>query len=250
MLLRRTETGVLAIGQPSHSWISGQLARAWGNERFGSVEPYEEVCLAAEQHDIGMGPWDAEAELNPDTGLPYAFTEMPVTRHVQQWTDGPRRLSVQSRYAALLASLHGARLQRRRDLEALPTDDATAVRSYLDAEDRFQQRLSVSLRPDYALLQRNHQLLWTWDFLSLALCLDWAPTTAHDVPSAAEPLELELHPHADRTVSVDPWPFGDDRLTVFCEGRRLEPCYDNDDELRAALGGAPWERLVFELIPR
>ncbi len=58
MVLRRDEHGVLAIGQASHAWISGQMARAWGNEQFGPLEPYEEVCLAAEQHDVGMAAWD------------------------------------------------------------------------------------------------------------------------------------------------------------------------------------------------
>jgi Protein of unknown function (DUF3891) len=57
-----------------------------------------------------MGPWDAEPERNPQTGLPYSFTEMPIARHLQQWRDGPRRMLVQSRYAALLVSLHGSRL--------------------------------------------------------------------------------------------------------------------------------------------
>jgi hypothetical protein len=46
--------GKVAVAQPAHAWISGQLARAWGNERFGAVEPLSEVCLAAEQHDVGM----------------------------------------------------------------------------------------------------------------------------------------------------------------------------------------------------
>ena len=71
MLIRPEPDGTfLAIGQASHAWLSGQLARAWGNERFGAVEPWEEVCLAAEQHDIGMAQWERAPTLNPDTGLP------------------------------------------------------------------------------------------------------------------------------------------------------------------------------------
>jgi hypothetical protein len=244
VILRKSGEGVLAIGQPSHSWISGQLARAWGNERFGVVEPFEEVCLAAEQHDLGMGPWDAEPELNPHTGLPFSFTEMPVRRHLQQWTDGPLRLCTQSRYAALLASLHGSRLQRRRDLDALPADDTAAVRGYLAEQQRFQDGLIESLQVDPAQLERNHQLLWIWDFISLALCLNWTPTTAHAVPSAAEPAEIELGPDG----SVTPWPFTAEQLTVRCEGRRLNGPYAGEEEMRAALAGAPWETIEFNLV--
>ena len=244
MLLRPCEDGVLAIGQPSHSWISGQLARAWGNERFGAVEPFKEVCLAAEQHDLGMGPWDAEPELNPETGLPYSFTEMPITRHVEQWTEGPRRLSVQSRYAALLASMHGSRLQRRRDLAALSTGDAGAVRAYLTEQSQLQEALIESLGADREQLQRNHQLLWIWDYLSLALCLDWAPVTAHEVPTAADPVELELGSGGE----LSPWPFREATVSVRCEGRRLEGPYANEAEMRAALEDAPWETLEFRLV--
>ena len=45
----------VCIGQPAHAWISGQLARNWARD---PVEPWEEVCLAAEQHDVGMAGWD------------------------------------------------------------------------------------------------------------------------------------------------------------------------------------------------
>lgn len=228
---------MLAIGQPSHAWLSGQLARAWGNERFGAVEPHEEVCLAAEQHDIGMGPWDAAPERNPDTGLPFAFTEMPVERHLQQWREGPRRLIVQSRYAALLASKHGSRLQRRR--ERTP-----AIDDYLAEQQGLQAELAASLQAESELLERNHQLIWTWDYLSLALCLDWGPTTAHEVPTAGEPVELQL-----RDGTLTPWPFRAPAVAVRCEGRRLHGPYGSDAALREALAVAPWETLEFELVP-
>jgi uncharacterized protein DUF3891 len=241
---------VVAIGQPSHSWVSGQLARAWGNERFGALERYEEVCLAAEQHDLGMGPWDADPERNPHTGLPYSFTEMPIARHLQQWRDGPRRLLVQSRYASLLVSMHGSRLQRRRDLNRLPEAQAAAIRDYLTEQTAFQDALIASLEVRPEQLERHHQLLWIWDFLSLALCLDWPPITAHDVPSATAPVELELAAgDAPRRLTLAPWPFRGETLTARCEGRRLHGPYGSDEEMRRALDEAPWETIEFELAP-
>ena len=51
----------LVIGQPAHAWVSGQLARAWGNAAFPAPSPREPVCLAAEQHDVG---WQ-DADLAP-----------------------------------------------------------------------------------------------------------------------------------------------------------------------------------------
>jgi hypothetical protein len=259
VLLRRDDRGVLAIGQPSHAWISGQLARAWGSDRFGSLEPREEVCLAAEQHDIGMAAWDLEPSRNPDTGLPVSFTEMQIPEHVELWTAGPRRLVRQTRYAALLVSMHGWRLYEHRDLRRLPEAEAAMVRGFLDWHRGFQQDLLASLRADPTtaasaseeLIARNSQLLWTWDSLSLALCLDWAPFRVRDVPTEGEPVTLDVE-EADvpRRLSLDPWPFAQSALTVRCEGQRLRGQYDSDGALRNALASAPWETIEFELVPR
>ena len=182
MLLRRDGHGVLAIGQASHAWLSGQLARAWGSEEFGPVEPWEEVCLAADQHDVGMAAWDLEPSFNEETGLPHSFMEMPLELHTQLWLEGPRRLISQSAYAALLVSMHGWRLYKRRDLDRSPPQEAELIRAFLAAQEEFQAQMAARLdgRPAVApeIRERNSLLLWTWDYLSLALCLDWAPAMA------------------------------------------------------------------------
>ena len=245
MVLRREGDGVLAIGQPSHAWISGQIARAWGNERFGAVEPREEVCLAAEQHDLGMAGWDAAPTLNPDTGLPHSFMEMPVETHVELWSRAWELVLPQSRYAALLVSMHGTALYELRDLSKLDTDQADLVRRYLADQRDIQDRLRA---PDDEHVERNQRLIWTWDAFSLALCLDWPPHTLRAVPAADGGVDVALTPAGERTVRVDPWPFAADRLTVRCEGRRLEGRFGDEDEMRAALRDAPWAALDFELV--
>jgi hypothetical protein len=75
MLLRRDEESVIAIPQPSHAWVSGQMARAWGNRRFAAPTPHAEVCLAAEQHDIGWFGWETRPTLDAETGLPQEFSK-------------------------------------------------------------------------------------------------------------------------------------------------------------------------------
>ncbi len=252
MLLRELQDGWLAIAQPSHAWLSGQLARAWGNERFGPVSPAEEVFLAAEQHDIGMGAWDMAPDLDPRTGLPYAFMELPLAVHLAQWRDGPRRVLGQSRYSGLLVSMHGARLYRRRDLDRLAPEEAEDVRDYLSEQEGLQARVRRALgEPPEEEIARNSQLIWIWDYLSLALCLGWAPCTAHDVPTATGPVEMEIRPTGQGlTHSVRPWPFGaGGPVTVRCEARRLQRPYSSEAEMRAGLEAAPWETLAFALVP-
>ncbi len=259
MLLREQADGVIAIGQSSHAWLSGQLARAWGNAAFGRVEPREEVCLAAAQHDIGMATWDLSPERNSNTGLPQSFMEMEIETHLELWSAAPRQLLAQSRYAAMLVSMHGARLYELRDLDQLPPQEADAVRAYLDAQRALQRelldtlhgdpRISAAAAPDLAA--RNSQLIWTWDFLSLAICLEWAPCTVRAVPSAAGPVDLELSRHEDRfRLALEPWPFSLGELSVRCQGRLLSGRSDSDAELQCALASAPWQTLEFELSAR
>jgi hypothetical protein len=259
MLLREDSDGILAIGQPSHAWISGQLARAWGNERFGAVEPFEEVCLAAEQHDVGWMSRELAPLFNPDTGLPRSFLEMPFGSHFELFRDGPRHMLSQSRYAALLVSLHGWRLYERRNLEEMAAADADRVRRFLDDQRRFQEELIEGLRADPAtagfaspeLIERNSMLVWTWDYLSLALCLNWPRATARRAPSAERPVDLELSRSSDPDrVNLSPWPFSADSVEVHCEGRRLTARFEGEHELREALATAPWETVRLRLEPR
>lgn len=92
MVLREeSEEAVVCIGQTSHSWLAGQLARAWGNERMGDFSPREEVCLGAEQHDVGWAEWNLAPALNPETGRPQPFFELSRTASLGIWRDAPRR---------------------------------------------------------------------------------------------------------------------------------------------------------------
>lgn len=258
MLLRHDDRGVLAIGQASHAWLSGQLARAWGNARFPPPMPREEVCLAAEQHDVGMAMWDLEPTLNPRTGLPHSFLEMPLATHLELWSAAPGRLITQCRYAALLVSMHGSRLYRRRDLKALSEADAEAVLGYLAAQERFQAELTDSLAGDpLALataqersLERNSQLLWTWDVLSLAICLGERSRAVSAVPTSEGEIEMQLWTaDSEDRVLLHPWPFQSGVIAVRCEGRRLSGSHDSEHALSAALSQARWETVQFELAP-
>ncbi len=231
----------MAIGQPSHAWLSGQLARAWGNDdEVEPPDPFEEVCLAAEQHDVGMAEWDLRPSLNAETGLPHSFMEMPLDVHLSLWSAAAGKLVRQSAYAALLVSMHGTALYEMRDLDRMDAADADAVRGFLSDRRAEQDALLAGLGLGRDAVARNQGLVWTWDFMSLALCLDWAPA---DGPG------VRMDPAGDRCVSVDPWPFARDRLSVRCEGRRLEGGYSSDAQLHRALDSAPVVELSWMLVP-
>jgi hypothetical protein len=256
MLHREDPGGLIVITQPVHAWVAGQLARNWGNERFGTFAPWEEVCLSAEQHDLGMTAWERAPTLNPGTGRPYTFMNMPTDEHVRGWVEAGQQALVQARYAALLTSLHGTGLyERYHNWTRDSPEEAQAARDYLADEYAFQDVLLATLRNDpvYAphateeAITRNRRLVALWDRLSLALCHGVRePQTIPDVPTATDSATLALAPMGDDplNVGIDPWPFRDDAVTLVFEGRRFPQTFTDEAAMRAALAAAPWVTVI------
>ena len=245
MLVRGDGEGALVIGQQSHAWLSGQLARAWGNERFPAPDPREAIALGAEQHDVGWALVDLEPRLDPASGLPRSFLQSSVEEHLSIWRAAPEHLLSQSLYAALVVSLHGRALSEHR-AERTPAL-AAQLQPQIDAERARQARLRAALAISESAAQTIGRQMWTWDGLSLALCNGWDPFTAKDVPAAEGLLDLELRGHADGAASLEPWPFSCEQLEVRCEARRLPARYRDEEEMRRALERAGPISLTFSL---
>lgn len=253
MLLREDDEGLIAIAQPAHAWVSGQMGRAWGNDLFGDVEPFEETCLGAEQHDCGWLGWERRPALNPETGRPFTVFEVHGSDHFQIWTTGPRLAAIQNPYAGLLVSLHGTGLYAR--FRSHSTDPE--VMSFMASEEAHQNELIRLLAQDprYArhvapeALKRNQALLATWDLLSLHFCLRGAPRRqVQGVPGREHDIDIELRRVEGETYSLDPWPFRHDSELLVVTGRRLAPTsFASEDAMRDTLERAPFVNLEFRL---
>lgn len=239
---------MLAIGQGSHAWISGQLARGWGNEQFPAPRPREEVCLAAAQHDVGWWEWDLQPTLDEGSGRPHSFLDLPdLSTHIGLWRSAPDKLLMQNAYAALLVSMHGTALYARREPGQWPSEEAELVKRYLDGERARQENLKQKLHIDETELARNQRLLWTWDSMSLAVCIPWDPHTATRVPAGEDTVDIEMHSVASDRFVVRPWPFTTGELAVRCDARRITQRFTDQAAMRKALSEAPVETLEFTL---
>jgi hypothetical protein len=254
MLLRMDGLDVIAIPQPSHAWLSGQLARAWGNDQFAAPVPNEEFCLAAEQHDIGWLAREDAPALDAGTGLPVPFSKVAPKEHIRLWREGVRRARLFGRYPSLLVSRHADTIYTRYfDFAKAGLEDAAAVRAFLDEQHGLQTSLAASLRDDPAYggqaspenIVRNQRLIAALDWLSLDIC--WGvekETQIPDVPTLGEGrTELRLCPRQGENLVrdeliLDPWPFREASLTVRAEGKRLRGRFSTQDELLRALDKA------------
>jgi Protein of unknown function (DUF3891) len=263
MLFREDGEAAVAIAQPSHAWLSGQLARAWGNERFAVPSPREEVCLGAEQHDIGWLEWEAAPTLNPQTGRPHAFMEVGAATHIGLWTRGVRLALAYGHYPALLVSLHAKTIyETYYDFAKAAPAEAARVRAFLAEQDSLRRDLLAALageKRDAAdvapeTVERNRLLVAATDRMSLEIC--WGVRGEKRVPDVPATgggrTELRLRAPAGDPASLelDPWPFAADRVAVLCEGRRLAGRFADEAAMRRALSSAPPAAIAATLRPR
>lgn len=263
MLHRHDEQhGLIVITQPAHAHVSGQLARAWGNAFVGEFSPREEVCLAAELHDIGWLAWEASPTLNSETGTPHSFLDLPTKAHIDIWSGAARTMLVLNRYAALLVSLHGtglyARYGAKRDSQ--PQQVRDIVQRFMDDLRLLQQELIEELLCDawYApfaderIIDRNRRLLAAWDVMSLNICMGIRePHIIAHVPSVDGETTITMQPLDTRPdhVAVHPWPFRDSSVSVRFDGRVLKERFTDEAHMRMALDQAAWLSLTATLEP-
>ncbi len=240
--------------------MSGQLARVWSNELFGGFEPFEPICYAAEQHDIGFLAWENEPTLNVETGLPYAFDELPETLHLAIWRTGIYQLRPVCSYASLIVSLHFhglcERFHRRRKDSFL-----CEASQFLEEQREYQENTRQILRQDPLLeqavepeiLSYHRDLIAVWDFFSLEICRGrLREFKLPDVPlSDGRHVDLLLRQQngAERLWEVDPWPFAVGSLTTLCEGRVLDQRFTDEKQMREALRIASRTTIQFHFVP-
>src|ERR1700735_4720002 len=165
MLFRTEPSGVLAISQPTHAWISGQILRAW-DEALS-----EPLLVAGEQHDIGWLDWETAPTFNPQTGRPHLFREIGAAVHSPMWTQGVERaLGAWGAHVALLVSRHGGVIYRRyTDRHRISEADAAAAQTYLETQAPLEAAWAKTLGLDAAALQKQTTLVEFGHTQSLAL---------------------------------------------------------------------------------
>ncbi len=250
MLLVPCSDGHIAVTQPAHGDMTGQIARAWGNELVRHVRAVvDDVVLAAEQHDVVWEAWEQAPTLDPATGLPYAFAAMPAGEHLAIHSSSLEQLTADSPYAALLVALHHASLAKRPSLLARFSGrgggDAAPL---LDTVEQLRSEVRRSVGASDEEVERNRRLLRTWDGISLHLIQGEIPRLRRGVPMREGALDLALAREGD-VFTVDPWPFRDQAVTIRTDGRVLCGTFGDEDAMRAALAAAPRIELAYELRP-
>src|SRR5271157_4857569 len=246
MLFRESLRGdpALAISQPAHAWIAGQLLRAW-------VERLDEpLLLAAEQHDVGWLDWETAPSFNSLTGRPHLFRAVAAAVHAPMWARGVERaLNAWGSRVALLISRHGALVYTRYiDRHRIAEADAAAVDHYLESQAPLQAAWARALGIDTGMLAHDTALVALSDTLSLALCGELKTPLVVEAPDRTgdtRKLRLTARPGDSAEFTLAPWPFRDEALVVEGEARPLPRPGRFVDEPAMRAWFASAERVVF-----
>jgi hypothetical protein len=265
------------ITMKEHMDFCGQLARAFGNDRFERLHPYEEVLYAVDNHDRGWDDYDVNPGIDPNTHLPYLMSRTPAVASVKTNRGSPDFNEAHHPYCGLLSSMHTWGLYNRRygftqfvvrtrnTVSIIVSDpNRPMVDNMLADEVERQERLKLELAKNSATrpwleekhLFQNYKQLTFFDTLALYFHLYHASERGEEVyihvPVTAEgDSNVTVKKIDDRTYSLDPFPFAGDTLKLSCRGRYARPFADDfpADKVGDALAGMPADMQTYQLVP-
>lgn len=259
-----------------HLDFCGQLARAYGNDGFEKLDPYEEVLYVVENHDRGWDDYDLQPGLDPNTRLPFLMSQTPAQEAVKTNTGSPDFNEAHHPYCGLLSSMHTWGLYnkrygftrfvvRTRGQVSIPVQTANRplIDDMLAGELARQERLRTTLAANPAMedwlgekhLFQNYKQLTFFDTLALYFHLNHPADRGEElyvhVPMSAEAdTNVTIKKLREQVYCLDPFPFRDS-LRAVCRGRYVEP-FPADfqaDKLGAALRALAPDQQAVELVP-
>lgn len=242
-------TDWILLTQREHARVSGELAKHWGNEPFLPLRPADVVLPAIYRHDDGWRQWEAAPQVDPVSGKPRSFTEMPVDDAHQIWARSIDDVADLGPLAQFMIAEHFIFLRSHGDDAALPESQR-----FLDTYRRKcrtwlgqWQSANPALHTE-EIARRAVEHLQLFDALSLWLCC--APRSQSWSILAPGGTELQLTPQSEHEVSLRPWPLTIPRLKIEAAGKRLAPGkFATDQQLHTALAVAAETVLSWHLVP-
>jgi hypothetical protein len=265
MIVRDTGDAWQVVLQTDHAELSGDFARAWGNERFDVPRPLDTVARAAARHDDGWAIWERAPSLlqmNGGPPKPRNFLDVQIINHLAFYRAQIAAVSDEDRYAGMLISMHGAGIYNGRygtDPELKLTFapmERTAVDGFITEQESRRDELVDELGLTQEELWTNYKLLQIYDRLSLHFCMkdvengESGKLTSVPITYDGEETELSIQADGPWKVKLDPFPFaeGTAKFTLL---RRTIPkkSWPDNETFREDFFATPVEKKQIEVSP-
>ena len=245
MIIQTAPAGTprLAIMMHEHTALSGQFARAFGNEQFEPLSPLELMIYVVSHHDAGWAEFDRNPVTDEKTGLPYNLIDTPAELITATSRQSPDFNERHHPYCGLISSMHSWGLYNGRYglsklvliNNILPQDRPIADRM-LAGELERQKRLKSQLAKDAQCaawidekkIFQNYEQLQFLDTLALYFNRihpsERARQAFEHVPlSATADTTVTIEPRDNGVYALSPYPFAANGAEFAYAGRHLAP---------------------------
>jgi hypothetical protein len=229
----------LAIMMHEHTALAGQFARAFGNERFAALEPFDLMVYVISHHDAGWAEFDRDPVTDESTGLPYNLVETPAEHITVTSGRSPAFNQRHHPYCGLISSMHSWGLYNGRYgtsnmvlIDKIPPQQRPLAERMLDGELARQERLKAELAQDPRTsawlderrLFQSYKQLQFCDLLALYFNRLHAEARGEQafthVPlNASEDIDITIRPRAPGLYQLSPYPFAADGAEFAYAGR-------------------------------
>jgi hypothetical protein len=263
------DQGRLAIMMHEHTALSGQFARAFGNDRFETIEPKDLMVYVIAHHDEGWAEFDRDPVTDENTGLPYNLVETPAKYITVTSRRSPDFNQRHHPYCGLLSSMHSWGLYNGRYgisnlvlIDRFPPQDRPLVDKMLAAELERQNRLKAEMAHDpqasawldEAHVFQNYKQLQFCDTLALYFnrtheAARVEQTFARVPLNAREDVTVTIRPREPGLYELSPYPFTAHQSEFAFAGRYIEPgLHEKNGGWATALKERPTQWEHFRLV--
>jgi hypothetical protein len=259
-----------------HNHLCGQFARAFGNDEFEPVDPFEEMVYVVSHHDFGWNEWDSKPALDSN-GLPAGIGGTPGREGIEANRKSPEINEARSAFCGLLSSMHSwglfndryglssFRVRAGGSLSVpIPNDYQKGAMDFLESEKARQQRLRAQLASNPATrswveekkLFQCYKQLQFFDTLALYFNLRHDSQRGEEVythlpKNACEDTNVTVKNRGNGVYSFAPFPFRGKKLEVACSGRYVKPMKAGltPEQVGAALKALPCTAQKYTFVP-
>ncbi|MDY7091344.1 MAG: DUF3891 family protein [Acidobacteriota bacterium] len=238
MIFFRQDGDLVVTTQTDHAFFSGQLAGLWRDDELPDNPRREEILFGIREHDNGWRETDSAPWVNPESGDPYSFLDIPTEIRFEIWLRGVQRFADEHAYASLLIAHHASGLHEdHRQHEGWE--------AFFERLDELRKELTQRSGADAITVRRDYRILELTDLLSLAVCNDWRePIERGGLRFSVRPPEEERAPESSglplQEMAIEPLPLAG-ATTFGLRYRRIpDRPYRSDGDLAGALAEARW----------
>ncbi|NJL86593.1 MAG: DUF3891 family protein [Leptolyngbyaceae cyanobacterium SM1_1_3] len=239
MIVNLVDTGWEVIYHRAHALLAAQIAGYWNLQ--ADISYIVEIISAISHHDDLEKEWEGDHLSEAGAPLDFTLDGKLCVEDLRQHINSAR---YRSRWVALLTAMHVSFLNEGRRKDSKDLD------RFLDELEQQQQAWLQEMSLEPAEAKQAYALMRWCDRLSLILC-------RRNLPEAQRSLEITPGPdqqgytvmqRADKTVTVEPWPFKPPEFTVHVDATYLKQiAFKDSQELVEQLQSAPVKALVWQL---